>query len=212
MKFLHVVAFLLISGSGFAQTKKVELFDLVKMLVQDTSEYSMIGDWAVNSASKYPVKWGDKRYQYGEDLNINFYRNGTANIAINGKTFTTGAGPWPGKSCYISIHADANPVPSLSGSSVYILSKNGASSEAARLLAESENSYELKFGDRNLSDTQNRLASVLLDLSQNAMLDRSLNGAKGVLVELRQIATPLRSQVKRAICGITLARYSIYVG
>ena len=99
---------------------------------------------------------------------------------------------------FISIHADANPRSSLSGSSVYILSKNGASSEAARLLAESENSYELKFGDRNLSDTQNRLASVLLDLSQNAMLDRSLNGAKGVLAELRQIATPLRSQVESA--------------
>ena len=99
---------------------------------------------------------------------------------------------------FISIHADANPRSSLSGSSVYILSKNGASSEAARLLAESENSYELKFGDRNLSDTQNRLASVLLDLSQNAMLDRSLNGAKGVLTELRQIATPLRSQVESA--------------
>jgi N-acetylmuramoyl-L-alanine amidase len=99
---------------------------------------------------------------------------------------------------FISIHADANPRSSLSGSSVYILSKNGASSEAARLLAESENSYELKFGDRNLSDTQNRLASVLLDLSQTAMMDRSLNGAKGVLAELRQIATPLRSQVESA--------------
>lgn len=99
---------------------------------------------------------------------------------------------------FISIHADANPRSSLSGSSVYILSKNGASSEAARLLAESENSYELKFGDRNLSDTQNRLASVLLDLSQNAMLDRSLSLAKGVLTELRQIATPLRSQVESA--------------
>ena len=99
---------------------------------------------------------------------------------------------------FISIHADANPRSSLSGSSVYILSKNGASSEAAKLLAESENSYELKFGDRNLSDTQNRLASVLLDLSQNAMMDRSLNGAKGVLAELRQIATPLRSQVESA--------------
>lgn len=89
MKFLHVVAFLLISGSGFAQTKKVELYDLVKMLVQDTSEYSMIGDWAVNSASKYPVKWETKGINMSEDLNINFYRNGTANIAINGKTFTT---------------------------------------------------------------------------------------------------------------------------
>ncbi len=79
---------------------------------------------------------------------------------------------------FISVHADANPSSRVSGSSVYILSENGASSEAARLMAESENSYELKFGGGSLNNTSDRVASVLLDLSQNAMIDRSLNSGK----------------------------------
>lgn len=99
---------------------------------------------------------------------------------------------------FISVHADANPSSRVSGSSVYILSENGASSEAARLMAESENSYELKFGNRSLTKTSDRIASVLLDLSQNAMMDRSLNLAKGVLTELSKVNDPLRRRVESA--------------
>lgn len=99
---------------------------------------------------------------------------------------------------FISVHADANPSANVSGSSVYILSAKGASSEAARLLAESENAYDVKFGGRSLSDTSSRIASVLLDLSQNAMIDRSLNLAKGVLGELAKVNNPLRNRVESA--------------
>lgn len=99
---------------------------------------------------------------------------------------------------FISVHADANPSSRVRGSSVYILSENGASSEAARLMAESENSYEVKFGGRSLSNTSDRIASVLLDLSQNAMIDRSLNLAKGVLGELSKVNNPLRRRVESA--------------
>ncbi len=99
---------------------------------------------------------------------------------------------------FISIHADATTNTKIGGSSVYILSETGASSEAARLLAESENSYELRFGDRSLTDTNARIASVLLDLSQNAMMDRSLNLANGVLTELAKVDSPLRRQVESA--------------
>lgn len=99
---------------------------------------------------------------------------------------------------FISVHADANPSSRVNGSSVYILSEKGASSEAARLLAESENSYEVKFGGRSLSNTSDRIASVLLDLSQNAMIDRSLNLAKGVLGELAKVNDPLRNRVESA--------------
>lgn len=99
---------------------------------------------------------------------------------------------------FISIHADAHPNARVSGSSVYILSETGASSEAAYLLAERENSYELKFGEHRLQDTNTRLASVLLDLSQSAMLERSLDLAKGVLNELSKVNNPLRRQVESA--------------
>lgn len=96
---------------------------------------------------------------------------------------------------FISVHADANPSTRVNGSSVYILSETGASSEAAYLLAESENSYELKFGVRHTSD---KIASVLLDLSQNAMMDRSLSLANGVLNELAKVNNPLRRRVESA--------------
>lgn len=99
---------------------------------------------------------------------------------------------------FISVHADANRNSSVTGSSVYILSETGASSEAARLMAESENAYELKFGDRRMGNTRSQLASVLLDLSQNAMIDRSLNLAKGVLGELSKVNNPLRGRVESA--------------
>jgi N-acetylmuramoyl-L-alanine amidase len=99
---------------------------------------------------------------------------------------------------FISVHADANPNAQVNGSSVYILSETGASSEAARLMAESENSYEVKFGNRSLYNTNTRLASVLLDLSQDAVMERSLMVAKGVLGELSKVNNPLRSRVESA--------------
>ncbi len=99
---------------------------------------------------------------------------------------------------FISVHADANRNSRVTGSSVYILSENGASSEAARLMAESENAYGVKFGERSLGNTRSQIASVLLDLSQNAMIDRSLNLAKGVLSELSKVNNPLRGKVESA--------------
>lgn len=99
---------------------------------------------------------------------------------------------------FISVHADANHNRRLSGSSVYILSNKGASSEAARLLAESENSYDVRFGGKNLSKRDARLASVLLDLSQDATIDQSLSFAKVVLKELSKVNTPLRRRVESA--------------
>ncbi|WP_020558208.1 N-acetylmuramoyl-L-alanine amidase [Thiofilum flexile] len=99
---------------------------------------------------------------------------------------------------FVSIHADASNNSRLDGSSVYILSNDGASSEAARMLAESENSYDLRFGAVSLADTSERIASVLLDLSKNHIIDQSLIVAKGVLRELAQVSAPLRTKVESA--------------
>ncbi len=99
---------------------------------------------------------------------------------------------------FISVHADANQRSQLHGSSVYILSDSGASSEAARLLAESENSYELRVGDVRLAGSSNKIASILLDLSQDATMDRSLALAKRTLRELGRIGNPLRTEVESA--------------
>lgn len=99
---------------------------------------------------------------------------------------------------FISVHADANNSSRLKGSSVYILSKNGASSEAARLLAKSENSYERKLGYVPLETSNDKVASILLDLSQNETLDRSLDLANSTLKELARISNPLRRRVESA--------------
>jgi len=103
-----------------------------------------------------------------------------------------------GGDLFISIHADANPNRKLTGSSVYILSENGASSEAARWLAKSENSYEPRLGGAIVHRSNKVLSSLLLDLSQSATIDNSLGLAENVLKELSGINRLLRKKVESA--------------
>ncbi|CAA6812671.1 MAG: N-acetylmuramoyl-L-alanine amidase (EC [uncultured Thiotrichaceae bacterium] len=98
---------------------------------------------------------------------------------------------------FISIHADANPHRNLKGSSVYILSENGASSEAARWLANKENAYDSNLAGANLSN-DSTLNSMLMDLSQAATIDNSLNIAKRTLRELGGVNRLLHSKVESA--------------
>lgn len=91
-----------------------------------------------------------------------------------------------GADLFISIHADATESPEVNGASVYTLSRTGASSEAARWLANSENAKE-KVGGVNLDDKDEVLASVLLDLSQTATQQASVNLANKVLKNFKNI-------------------------
>lgn len=86
---------------------------------------------------------------------------------------------------FVSIHADAFHDRRVRGSSVYVLSRRGASSEAARWLAESENSADL-VGGVSLDDKDDVLASVLLDLSQSATRQMSVEVASDVYRELKR--------------------------
>ena len=86
---------------------------------------------------------------------------------------------------FVSIHADAFRDSRAKGASVFVLSNRGASSEAARWLAESENAADL-VGGVSLDDKDEVLASVLLDLSQSATRQASLEAADNVYDELRQ--------------------------
>ncbi len=85
---------------------------------------------------------------------------------------------------FISIHADAFKQSSVRGASVYTLSRRGATSEAARWLAKSENAADL-VGGVSLGDKDDLLASVLLDLSQAATQDASKKLASEVLNKLK---------------------------
>lgn len=102
-----------------------------------------------------------------------------------------------GADLFVSVHADAFQDPRVNGSSVYILSRNGASSEAARWLAEQENASDL-VGGVSLDDKDELLASVLLDLSQTATMSASTEVARSVLQELRSVVKTHKRQVERA--------------
>lgn len=98
---------------------------------------------------------------------------------------------------FISIHADAFTHPNARGSSVFILSERGATSEAARWLADKENSADL-IGGVDLGGKDKMLASVLLDLSQTASVEASHDVASQVLEGLKGIGEVHKGQVERA--------------
>ena len=102
---------------------------------------------------------------------------------------------------FISIHADAFTNPRVRGSSVYVLSSRGASSEHARWLAERENASDL-IGGVSLDDKDNLLASVLLDLSQTASLEASIDAAERVLEGLGRVGELHKPGVESAAFAV----------
>lgn len=98
---------------------------------------------------------------------------------------------------FVSIHADAFNDSSAHGASVYTLSSKGASSEAARFLADSENASDL-VGGVSLDDKDDTLASVLLDLSQTAAKEASQNVGSKVLKNVKSVGHLHRAAVQKA--------------
>jgi N-acetylmuramoyl-L-alanine amidase len=98
---------------------------------------------------------------------------------------------------FISVHADAFKNPNARGSSVYVLSSKGATDEAARWLAARENAADL-VGGVSLDDKDDMLASVLLDLSQNASIGASLEVGESVLNRLGAVNRLHKSSVQQA--------------
>lgn len=98
---------------------------------------------------------------------------------------------------FISIHADAFTKRSVQGSSVFVLSPRGASSEFARLLADSENASDL-VGGVTLKGKDDMLASVLLDLSQSATREASNKVATDILGALKRTGKIHKPHVGRA--------------
>jgi N-acetylmuramoyl-L-alanine amidase len=99
---------------------------------------------------------------------------------------------------FVSIHADAFIQPSARGSSVFVLSEKGASSTAARWLANDQNKADL-IGGVNLGGTQDKqLASVLFDLSTTAQINDSMKLGKAVLSEIGGINRLHKGSVEQA--------------
>lgn len=98
---------------------------------------------------------------------------------------------------FISIHADAVNDRRANGATVYALSLKGASDEESRLLAQREN-RSVQIGGVSLDGKDQVLASVLLDLSQNAALSASLDVGSKVISEMAQVTKVRRRSVQQA--------------
>ena len=98
---------------------------------------------------------------------------------------------------FISLHADSFRSPNVKGASVYALSLNGASSEAARWIAEKENKSDL-IGGISLDDKDDLIASVLLDLSQTATIQDSLELGNDVLKHIGKVSNLNNKHVQQA--------------
>ena len=98
---------------------------------------------------------------------------------------------------FVSVHADAFIQPQANGSSVFALSERGATSTAAKWLANRENEADL-IGGVNINSRDGFLARTLLDLSQTAQINDSLKLGKLVLAELGEVNRLHKSVVEQA--------------
>lgn len=98
---------------------------------------------------------------------------------------------------FVSIHADGFHNSRASGSSVFVLSQRGASSELAKWLADSENASDLVGGVR-LENKDAMLTTVLLDLSQTASNRASYQVADKVLQQMSIVTDLHKTRVEKA--------------
>src|SRR6478735_1831938 len=98
---------------------------------------------------------------------------------------------------FISIHADASPNDTATGASVFVLSTRGATSQAARWLADTENAADL-VGGVSLDEKDPGLAAVLFDLSQSATMRASDDLANSVLSSLKNVGKAHKQGIERA--------------
>lgn len=96
---------------------------------------------------------------------------------------------------FVSVHADSILDRSVSGASVYILSVHGASSEAARELAEGQNAADLLGGV--LADA-GAARPVVLDVVQQESIGLSATAAERVVSALEHLGEVRKAQVQRA--------------
>ena len=98
---------------------------------------------------------------------------------------------------FISIHADAFTKPSAAGASVFALSQKGASSTAARWLANKENQADL-VGGINVRSQDKTVQQMLLDMSTTAQINDSLKLGTALLTQLSSFAKLHKPRVEQA--------------
>jgi N-acetylmuramoyl-L-alanine amidase len=98
---------------------------------------------------------------------------------------------------FVSVHADAFVRPNAKGASVFALSQQGASSTAARWLANKENSADM-IGGLNIKTQDHQVAQLLLDMSTSAQIKDSLKLGDAVLKQIGSFAKLHKPHVEQA--------------
>lgn len=101
---------------------------------------------------------------------------------------------------FVSIHADAFTSPRPKGPSVFALSERGASSESARWLMNSENAEPIARDGEilDLSEKDEDLAKILLELTVAGTISESKRAGESVLAQLATLSKPHKPRVEQA--------------
>jgi N-acetylmuramoyl-L-alanine amidase len=102
-----------------------------------------------------------------------------------------------GADLFVSVHADAFVRPEARGASVYALSTRGASSTAARWMAQRENRSDV-VGGINLGAADRQVAHAMLDMSTHAQIRDSLTVGRQLLHQVGQVGKLHKRQVEQA--------------
>lgn len=98
---------------------------------------------------------------------------------------------------FVSVHADAFFTPQARGASVFALSSNGASSAAARWMAQKENAADV-VGGVNAATRDRQVLRTLLDMSTAAQIKDSLRVGSEVLSRIGRVGRLHKAQVEQA--------------
>ena len=98
---------------------------------------------------------------------------------------------------FVSIHADAFLTPKARGASVFALSQNGASSSAARWMADRENAADL-VGGANIKANDPTVLRTLLDMSTTAQINDSMKAGNEVLGHIGKVGHLHKAHVEQA--------------
>jgi N-acetylmuramoyl-L-alanine amidase len=105
---------------------------------------------------------------------------------------------------FISLHADAFFTPDPQGASVFALSQGGASSSAARWMADKENKAD-QVGGLNIKAKDMQVKRALLDMSTTAQIKDSLLLGGAMLGEIKRVGKLHKPRVEQASFAVLKA-------
>ena len=105
---------------------------------------------------------------------------------------------------FVSVHADAFFTPRPQGASVFALSQGGASSSAARWMADKENKAD-RIGGLNVKAKDVQVQRALLDMSTTAQINDSLKLGGAMLGEIGRVGKLHKPKVEQASFAVLKA-------